>query len=196
LNSLGQLLVKITAPGIPDFYQGTELWDLSLVDPDNRRPVDLKKREIYLKELMSGEVLSTPHLLAELLKSWEDGRAKLYLTQKAMRFRSEKATLFQSGEYLPVPVSRDMREHIYAFCRHCGEGWTLTVVPRLSTRLVPNGEFPLGEVWGKSELILPQNAPRNWRNVLTGAEIAMPEGRGLAISEVLDTFPVALMTSL
>ncbi len=196
LNSLGQLLVKITAPGIPDFYQGTELWDLSLVDPDNRRPVDFKRRETYLNELMPEEALSTTHLLTELLKFWKDGRVKLYLAQKAMRFRSERANIFQDGEYLPVPVSPDMQEHIYAFCRRCEKEWTLTLVPRLTTKLVPTGEFPLGEVWGKSELILPQNAPRNWRNVLTGEEIAVPEGRGLAISEVLRTFPVALMTNL
>jgi len=196
LDSLGQLLVKITTPGIPDFYQGTELWNLSLVDPDNRRPVDFQKRESYLNDLTEGESPGNPHLLAELLKYWKDGRIKLYITQKAMRFRSENATLFQNGEYLPVQVSQDMREHIYAFCRCCGKEWTLTVVPRLTTRLVPANKFPLGPVWGQSQLYLPQNAPRHWHNTLTGEEIDMPEGKGLAVSEVLRTFPVALMANV
>ncbi len=196
LNSLGQLLVKITAPGIPDFYQGTELWNLSLVDPDNRRPVDFQKREMYLNELRQGEALSTSHLLTELLESWKDGRVKLYLTQKAMRFRAENATVFQCGGYLPVQVSPDMQEHIYAFCRCYGEEWTLTVVPRLTTRLVPANKLPLGPVWGQSQLLLPQNAPRHWRNILTEEEIDVLEGKGLAVSEVLRTCPVALMTNI
>jgi len=113
-----------------------------------------------------------------------------------MRFRSENATLFQNGEYLPVQVSQDMREHIYAFCRCCGKEWTLTVVPRLTTRLVPANKFPLGPVWGQSQLYLPQNAPRHWHNTLTGEEIDMHEGKGLAVSEVLRTFPVALMANV
>ena len=196
LNSLGQLLIKITSPGIPDFYQGTELWDLSLVDPDNRRPVDFQKREIYLNELTEGEPLGKRHLLAELLESWKDGRVKLYLTQEAARFRAENATIFQNGEYLPVQVSQDMREHIYAFCRCCEEEWTLTVVPRLATELVPANKFPLGPVWGQSRLFLHRNAPRNWRNILTGEEIDIKEGNGLAVSEVLRTCPVALMTNI
>jgi len=196
LNSLGQLLVKITSPGIPDFYQGTELWDLSLVDPDNRRPVDFQKREMYINELMQGEFLSTSHLLAELLKSWKDGRVKLYITQKSMRFRGENTTIFQNGEYLPVQVSADMWEHIYAFCRCRGKEWTLTVVPRLTTKLVPADKFPLGQVWGQSQLLLPQNAPRNWHNILTKEEIDTQEGKGLAVSEVLRTCPVALMTNV
>jgi (1->4)-alpha-D-glucan 1-alpha-D-glucosylmutase len=195
LNSLGQLLIKITAPGIPDLYQGTELWDLSLVDPDNRRPVDFQKREKYLNELMQGEVPGTSHLLTELLEHWKDGRVKLYLTQKAMRFRSENTAIFQNGEYLPVPASQDRREHICAFCRCYKKEWTLTVVPRLTTRLVPVNKFPLGPVWGESQLLLPQNAPRNWQNVLTGEEIDAQEGKGLAVSEVLRTCPVALMTN-
>ncbi|MFH1926380.1 MAG: malto-oligosyltrehalose synthase [Chloroflexota bacterium] len=196
LNSLGQLLIKVTAPGIPDFYQGTELWDLSLVDPDNRRPVDFQKRKRYLNELMQEETLSKSRLLAQLLKSWKDGRVKLYLTQKAMRFRSENATIFQYGEYLPIQVSPNMREHIYAFGRCHEKEWALTVVSRLTTKLVSADEFPLGPVWGQSRLFLHRNAPRNWRNILTGEEIDIKEGNGLAVSEVLRTCPVALMTNI
>jgi (1->4)-alpha-D-glucan 1-alpha-D-glucosylmutase len=196
LNSLGQLLVKVTAPGIPDFYQGTELWDLSLVDPDNRRPVDFKKCESYLNDLTEGETFGKLQPLAELLESWKDGRVKLYLTRKAMRFRSENTAIFQNGEYLPVQVSPDMREHIYAFCRCSGREWTLTVVPRLITRLVSAGRFPLGPVWGKSRLLLPRNAPQNWQNVLTDEEMDVTEGKRLAVAELLRTCPVALMTSV
>jgi (1->4)-alpha-D-glucan 1-alpha-D-glucosylmutase len=113
-----------------------------------------------------------------------------------MRFRSENSNIFQNGEYLPVTVSRGMREHIYAFCRRHGKEWTLTVVPRLTTKLVPADKFPLGPAWGQSQLLLPQNAPRNWRNVLTGEQIDVPERKGLAVSEVLRTCPVALMTNV
>jgi len=196
INSLAQVLLKITSPGIPDFYQGTELWDFSLVDPDNRRPVDFHKRKRYLNQLRQSEISGMPHLLTEMLKSWKDGRVKLYLTRKATRYRSEHTAIFQNGEYLPVPVSRGMREHIFAFCRCYGKEWTLTVAPRLTTRLVPAGEFPLGPVWGQSQLIPPSHAPRSWHNILTGEEIDIHEGKGLAVSEVLRTFPVALLASV
>ncbi len=166
------------------------------MDPDNRRPVDFQEREGHLSELMQLEAPGRSHLLTQLLESWKDGRVKLHLTQKAMRFRGENATLFQNGEYLPVLVSPDIQEHIFSFCRCHGGRWALAVVPRLTTRLVPADKFPLGTVWGRGRLLLSRNAPHRWRNILTGEEIDMQEETGLAISEVLRTFPVALMVNV
>lgn len=135
LNSLAQALLKITAPGVPDFYQGTELWNLSLVDPDNRRPVDFKTRAELLAALQEREAHGLPLLVRELLETWEDGRVKLYLTYKALHFRRANRELFAAGEYLPVEVTKPGDEHACAFARRLGDRWVLVAVPRLPVRL-------------------------------------------------------------
>ncbi len=101
-NSLSQTLLKIASPGVPDIYQGTELWDLSFVDPDNRRPVDYAERRHLLEELKGAEVKDRPGLLRDLMSRWEDGRIKLYLTHKPLDFRRAHQELFTDGEYLPL----------------------------------------------------------------------------------------------
>jgi len=117
LNSLSQTLIKITSPGLPDFYQGTELWDFSLVDPDNRRPVDFRKRKKLLQRIRGvgeDEILG---FIEELLANKEDGRIKFFLIFRALRVRGEKRDIFQQGEYLPLGVGGRWREHIVAFAR-------------------------------------------------------------------------------
>ena len=105
LNSLAQVVLKIAAPGVPDLYQGTELWDFSLVDPDNRRAVDFQCRTRLLNELMNQEHRGLLSLAGELLSSWRDGRVKLYVTYKGLTFRRQRRELFLSGAYLPLPVT-------------------------------------------------------------------------------------------
>jgi (1->4)-alpha-D-glucan 1-alpha-D-glucosylmutase len=112
LNSLSQTLLKMTAPGVPDFYQGTELWDLSLVDPDNRRPVDYAKRKRFLDELKRGEQADRAGLLRDLLCHWQDGRVKQYLIYQTLNFRREHAELFQRGSYLPLVAAGKFRENV------------------------------------------------------------------------------------
>lgn len=199
LNSLSQLLLKIASPGVPDFYQGTELWDFSLVDPDNRRPVDFERRMTTLKELSQREERDAPSLVQELLSRWEDGRIKLFLTGKALYFRRQQGDLFLSGSYLPLHLSGGKKEHVVAFAREREGKWAIAAVPRLMTRLVPPGEFPLGQkAWGsRVELVLPAESPDLWRNAITGDTIHVSAGSGkksLPVSAVFRYFPVALLS--
>jgi (1->4)-alpha-D-glucan 1-alpha-D-glucosylmutase len=115
-NSLSQTLLKIASPGIPDFYQGNELWDFSLVDPDNRRPVDYGSRRIMLDELMQYEasagLLDTAR---EMVATRNDGRIKMNLTFKALNYRRNNRELFESGRYQPLTVEGACQEHVCAF---------------------------------------------------------------------------------
>ena len=171
MNSLAQLVLKIASPGVPDFYQGTELWDFSLVDPDNRRPVDFGKRVRLLEALTEREANGRP-FVRELLARWLDGRIKLYVTMRALNARRADADLFLRGDYLPLTASGKAAAHTIAFARRRGEAWALVVVPRLLTGLCAEGEPPIGEsVWGASALVLPDGAPTRWRNVFTGENL-------------------------
>ncbi|MGE5247673.1 MAG: malto-oligosyltrehalose synthase, partial [Verrucomicrobiota bacterium] len=173
LNSLAQAVMKIAAPGVPDIYQGTELWDFSLVDPDNRRPVDYAYRARLLQELMTAESQGLAALARDLLASWQDGRIKLFVTYKALGFRRERQDLFRDGAYLPLLPTGRVKEHALAFARKQGAGWAIAAVPRLVTRLAPPGEFPLGlPAWGaRTALRLPAGSPGTWRNVFTGETV-------------------------
>jgi (1->4)-alpha-D-glucan 1-alpha-D-glucosylmutase len=200
LNSLAQVLLKIASPGVPDFYQGTELWDFSLVDPDNRRPVDFARRTLLLNELLNREKESpdTSSLLQELLSGREDGRIKLFLTYKALNFRRRHRDLFLSGSYLPLAVSGGKKEHVLAFAREHNGFWTVAAVPRLMTRLVAPGEFPVGQnAWGtQGGLLLPEGSPDLWSNALTGESFHASAANGkklLSLSGVFHHFPVALL---
>jgi (1->4)-alpha-D-glucan 1-alpha-D-glucosylmutase len=198
LNSLAQLLVKVTAPGVPDFYQGTELWDLSLVDPDNRRPVDWALRRRLLEDLAK-EIDATQDLagLARgLLKNREDGRAKLFLTRQALAFRRAQAALFERGEYRPLEAQGALAEHVCAFARVAGDGVALTVVPlHLAKRRIDDA--PLGpDYWGTTSVPIPDDLGARFGNVLTGETVEVEdtaEGRGVALGRALASFPVALL---
>ncbi len=198
VNALSQTLLKITSPGVPDVYQGTELWDLSLVDPDNRRPVDFKKRRDLLHELKRREAEDPIALVKDLLTHWQDGRVKLYLIYKALNFRRTQSRLFQEGDYIPLYASGKLGEHVCAFARKKGEAWALAAVPRLMTKLVSPEKLPLGEeAWGESDLALPQRAPNRWLNIFTGERIQISSfGRRklLNLASVFRNFPVAMLS--
>lgn len=200
LNSLSQTLLKMTSPGVPDFYQGTELWDLNLVDPDNRRPVDFAKRRILLEELKRGEETDLGRLLCDLLSHWQDGRVKLYLIYKTLNFRGEHEELFQRGRYLPLYAARKFRENICAFGRRLDGRWVIAVAPRLLARIVPPGRLPLGQlVWEDAILPLPYGAPDYWHNILTGEILSACETnrkqKGLPLHQIFKSYPVALIES-
>ena len=193
-NSLAQTLLKLTSPGVPDTYQGAELWDLSLVDPDNRRPVDFAKRARLLRELKRREKKGVAPLLRELLTHWQDGRIKLYVTSKTLNFRRDNPDLFLRGDYVPLRGRGPGAERVVAYARRQGTTWALVAVPRLMTRLCPPGEAPLGEtVWGDTGIVLPRRAPQSWRNVLTGENVNAE--RVLLLRDVLRSFPVALLSA-
>ncbi len=198
LNSLSQVLLKITAPGVPDFYQGTELWDFSLVDPDNRRPVDFAKRVRLLKELKEQEKQGRAALAADLLSHWQDGGLKLYLSYRALNFRRTHAELFRQGDYLPLSVQGDRQRQVLAWARRLGNDWALAVAARFFTSLVRPGQPPIGpEVWGHSLLLLPPGAPGRWVDVITGTACKSTGAAAaprLPLREIFRHLPVALLS--
>ncbi len=199
-NSLSQTLLKITSPGIPDFYQGNELWDFSLVDPDNRRPVDYRLRKNLLDELMRMEATAGPLETArEVVATRNDGRIKLHLTCKALNFRRENRIVFECGSYLPLTVEGACREHICAFERSLGGSSVLVVVPRFCSRLIgDSGGLTFGpEVWRDTRIIqVLDTASTCYRNVFTGEVLNIEQQQdqlNLALKDILSVYPVALL---
>jgi len=198
LNSLAQTLLKMTAPGVPDFYQGTELCDLNLVDPDNRRPVDFAKRRNFLEEFKREESVDRAGMVCDMLSQWQDGRVKLYLIYKILNFRREHRELFQSGDYLPLYAEGKFREHICAFARRWNDHWIIVAAPRLLTRIVPPGCLPLGEpVWEDAVLRLRHGTPEYWHNILTDEILSARKTEGeqkvLPLHQIFKTYPVAFI---
>jgi (1->4)-alpha-D-glucan 1-alpha-D-glucosylmutase len=201
-NALSQTLLKIAAPGVPDTYQGAELWDFSLVDPDNRRPVDYARRARILQELQTSMAAAGDHRLAlaqELLTSKEDHRIKLYVSSLALNCRCAHPGLFAAGEYFPAQVTGTKREHIFAFSRRQGDRAAIVAVPKLIVRLLSDGhEAPLGKaVWQDTRLRVPGIDPeRPWRHMFTGELMTFAAEDGqptLAVGELMAHFPVALL---
>ncbi|MFY9704601.1 MAG: malto-oligosyltrehalose synthase [Desulfobacterales bacterium] len=190
-NLLSQCLLKIAAPGVPDFYQGTELPQLALVDPDNRRPVAYDERRRLLKAI--GRVSSDPLAqVAGLLENRDDGRVKLFVIARALATRRQLKDVFHSGRYLPLEASGPFRRHIVAFAREAGGQWCVAVVPRFLTALVGEDQDPLGKnVWRDTAVMLPPEAPRSWRNIFTSQSIQ--GAMGIAVGDALQHFPVALL---
>ncbi len=199
LNSLSQVLLKITSPGVPDFYQGTELWDFSLVDPDNRRPVDFQKRRSFLDGLKNHETKRLEDVLMDLLANWKDGRIKLYLIYKVLNFRRNNLELFQNGDYLPVGAAGPHKDRVVAFARRLGDRWALVAAPRLLAPLVQGEQAPLGpRPWAETSLIVHKDAPLIWNNVLTAESLRVAKGavNTLALGQVFASFPVALLAGV
>lgn len=191
-NSLSQTLIKITSPGVPDFYQGNELWDLNLVDPDNRRPIDFEKRKKFLAQIKKMEKGDKPGLINELLSMKEDGRIKLFLIYKALKARNEMKGLFEKGDYVPIEVKGSCSDHVIAFARKKDNDWSITVAPRLLTYLLKEGEYPIGKsVWEDTQALIPDDAPLLWRDAFTDRVIK--NGNTISIGEALNYFPVALL---
>ncbi|WP_097653057.1 malto-oligosyltrehalose synthase [Candidatus Chloroploca asiatica] len=201
-NSLAQTLIKLTAPGVPDIYQGCEFWNLSLVDPDNRRPVDYALRERLLDEMITrveaGDQAGFAH---ELFAQITDGRIKLYLTYTVLQLRRAKPELFAEAGYLPLAAAGDRADHVVAFARQSDAGELLTVVPRLPLRLA-NGDRlpPTGERWGETRLIVPHAGDgTHYRDLFTGAIMTIDthdDHTGFWMRDVLAQFPVALLEQI
>jgi (1->4)-alpha-D-glucan 1-alpha-D-glucosylmutase len=202
-NSLAQTLLKITSPGVPDFYQGTEMWDYSLVDPDNRRPVNYSIRVEMLQELKRRESeLGSMKLAKELTFNKDDGMIKLYLIYKALNYRKAHSKLFEIGEYIPLESMGERANNICAFVRRIGNIRTIVVVPRFLTKLIsgPDG-LPLGkEIWKDSFIVIPfADVGAKYRNIFTGEIVSImshKEAIVLFLSEMFMNFPVALMEKI
>jgi (1->4)-alpha-D-glucan 1-alpha-D-glucosylmutase len=179
ISSLSQLVLKLTVPGVPDIYQGGELWDLSLVDPDNRRPVDWNSRRRMLSAIGEG-------CAANVATQWQDGRTKLFVTSTLLASRRSHPELFAEGDYQPLEATSSGSDHLCAFIRSRGEERLAVAVPRLVYRLYRDGTAD----WGATTLVLP---PGTWRDVFTGERF--DGGIDLRISRLLADLPVAVLSS-
>jgi (1->4)-alpha-D-glucan 1-alpha-D-glucosylmutase len=195
-NALSIALLKMISPGVPDIYQGAELLELALVDPDNRRPVDYAQRRALLEEIAAiaaaADVGST---VRALLAQPEDGRAKLWIIWCALQLRREQPQLFALGDYQPLSVSGEQARHIVAFSRTAEGRCVVAIAARLYAGLrLDAGAEPIGAVWAGTTIELPSPAAGRWRDVLSGhffeaAAAAQP------LSTLLAFLPVALLVS-
>lgn len=190
VNSLAQLAIKLAAPGVPDVYQGAELWDFSLVDPDNRTPVDFTARQ-HLLELISHR---EPEML---LEAWVSGAPKMALTVTGLHMRRNQPALFESGGYLPLSTVGTYAHHVVAFAGVLDDAFAMVIVPRFVLALIEDADRPLipPDRWGDTAVVLPDALRgRLMRDALTGVEY---EGDGLLpLSEVTSRFPVALLVDV
>ena len=178
-NSLNQVLLKIAAPGVPDFYQGTELWQFALVDPDNRRPVDYTQRIAMLEALRRRYAEDRIPLIRELAADPLRDEMKMFVTYRALDFRKANRDLFARGEYAPVDVRGTCADHVCAFMRKWKGRWVVVAAPRWMTQVTD---------WGDTELVMPLDTERT--DVITGL---IPPG--WKIRELLAEFPVAMVTN-
>jgi len=203
-NSLSQLLLKLACPGVPDTYQGSEVWDLRLVDPDNRRPTDYRLCASFLagvRDRSAGDE-SLPALVSELLASRGDGRVKIYLIWRTLTLRRELREVFSAGDYVPLEAKGAKSGHVCAFSRSHRTNRLVAAVPRLIVKLTGGEErLPVGPaVWQDTWLALPDDPPgRRYRNVFTGEVLctgAHEGATGLPMKSVFACFPVALLQRL
>jgi (1->4)-alpha-D-glucan 1-alpha-D-glucosylmutase len=199
VNSLSQTLLKITSPGVPDFYQGTEVWNLSLVDPDNRRPVDYAMRRRMLHELKASEKeAARKEIAANLLGNWKDGRIKMYVTYKALNFRKGYDQQLERSCYTAVETNGPRAGNVFAFSRYTDGFDMIVAVPRLIAGFVEDGELKASG-WDGSFLRVPEPSASAYVNVFTDRVVKVSESeemRVLPLSEVFDVFPVALFKAL
>jgi (1->4)-alpha-D-glucan 1-alpha-D-glucosylmutase len=197
-NSLAQVLLKITVPGVPDFYQGTEVWNLSLVDPDNRRPVDYESLRASLGSVKAREDAAV--FIDELMRAPFDDRLKLFVTERALRFRLRERELFAAGDYVPLSATGRRDRHVIAFARKHDEREALVITGRFFTRLCDvTREPPVGErAWLDTVLLVGEEARAGapYRDALTGESVRVVDHHGagtLRLSEVFAHAPIALL---
>jgi (1->4)-alpha-D-glucan 1-alpha-D-glucosylmutase len=203
LNSLSQTLIKLTAPGVPDIYQGNELWEFSLVDPDNRRPVDYKARHRTLQLLKARFESSrqpAERQARELAQNMEDGLIKLYTLWKMLDLRNQRPKLFNEGEYIPLRVTGDKAKHVLAFARKSADEVLITAVPRPCAELLGGKLNMLGnrEIWGDTRIELLPTLETRFENLFTG-ELFESESHSntetVLLTRLFDNFPGALLIS-
>jgi len=193
LSGLSQTVLKIGCPGVPDVYQGTELWDLRLVDPDNRGVIDYEKRQATLNDILREPGQSGEDLLA----SWPNGKVKLHVFVRSLAERKNRPELFAEGRYLPLDVSGAYSDRIVAFAREFQGDWAIVLVPRCVASVAAPvlGSVSRRNFWKDTILRLPEGAPRVWTNVLAGkrAPGISSVAEGLPLAEIFRGFPVALL---
>ncbi|ALJ00504.1 malto-oligosyltrehalose synthase [Rufibacter tibetensis] len=193
VNSLSQVLLKFTTPGIPDVYQGTELWDFSLVDPDNRRPVDYEKRQAWLEELNDYDLNKQDVLWENLWENRYDARIKLWLTRTLFTERKNNADLFAKGEYLPLTVEGEHKDHVLAFVRKHLQTWYVVAVPlHLAALAKAQGVETLQDIdWKDTKVIIPEEAPKDWQDTLIRS--TGNYAHELSVADLFGIFPLAML---
>jgi (1->4)-alpha-D-glucan 1-alpha-D-glucosylmutase len=189
VNGLSQALLKIASPGVPDFYQGSELWDLRLVDPDNRGSIDFARRMAALESIAHAD---SPQALRKFVEQWHDGCIKLYLIWKAIRFRRDHVDLFRDGEFVALQSAGTNARNVTAFLRRHGNSWSLVAIPLWLSQVPTKGTREFN--WGDTTLILPFDCPGRWNSILTQTPLASKnEGaeQHLMVSNLFQEFPVA-----
>jgi (1->4)-alpha-D-glucan 1-alpha-D-glucosylmutase len=180
---------------VPDFYQGTEYWDFTLVDPDNRRPVDFEKRYRSLENIKKAVDNDPGGLIEDLLDKSQDGRVKQFLIYNLLWARNSNRDLFLKGNYIPLECTGEFSNNVVAFARNLESSFAVTVAPRFLTTLIKENELPLGEkVWKDTSVQLPENLPGNWIDMIT-KERLKAESNSLSIGQALDSFPGAFLIS-
>ncbi|RYE01355.1 MAG: hypothetical protein EOP50_02125 [Sphingobacteriales bacterium] len=186
LNSLGQTLLRMTAPGIPDLYQGADFWDFSLVDPDNRRPVDFGARIA---------ALNTNAAVADLLSHWQDGHIKQWLIARTLAARAQYLDLFSNGDYQPLTLDGEQADKVVAFIRRHNHDYMMVIVPRLTTSLLGSSAHPLipASAWGNTQIVLPAELKdANFGSVLDANQIQASQTY-LPLQRVLAELPVNVL---
>jgi len=194
INGLSQTLLKIASPGVVDFYQGSELWDLRLVDPDNRGPIDFARRRAALESIANQTNGHSDDRLRELREHWQDGRIKMHLIRAALTFRQENQDFFRAGEFIPVEAKGRYERNIVAFMRRTANSHALIVVPRWFSQVCGSEGSPSTPDWGDTRILLPHSTQR-WSNIITGTSLdAKSEGSQSSVmaSDLFHQFPVAL----
>jgi (1->4)-alpha-D-glucan 1-alpha-D-glucosylmutase len=207
-NALAQVVLKATAPGVPDCYQGTELWDLSLVDPDNRRPVDYPRRRALLAELDALETRAAqdqdavPDFISGSLREPGDGALKMFVLRRALTYRRHHRALFDEGDYVALSVEGERSRHVVAYARRAGDQTSIVVVGRFLSTLGAATQRPLGDVWGDARILLPETIPAaRWRDVIGGETVEVEPrptehaitSRGIRLSNLFTRLPLALL---
>jgi (1->4)-alpha-D-glucan 1-alpha-D-glucosylmutase len=190
-NSLSQVLLKLTVPGVPDIYQGTELWSFDLVDPDNRRPVDYERRARLLDEIATSSELEGERLrtfVQGLLESMPDSRIKLYFTWRVLRLRNQLDSVFRFGDYVPLRVTGTQSDCAIAFVRTYEEREVIVVVSRWFARLGGANALPIAAAWQDTRIEFLGGG--TWINVLTGERTTLDERQpAFALAEIFTTMP-------
>jgi len=202
VNSLAQVVLKITLPGVPDVYQGTELWDFNLVDPDNRRPVDFELRRRSLDRLLSEAENDIEECARSLSQRWPDADTKLWVTSRCLALRGEWGDVFTYGEYVPLAATGNAVEHVISFVRRLGDRCVIVAVPRHFYQLTsgqnakPNRGAPQAD-WAGARLALPESVP-TWHCQLSGRLMETSGSNSepsLDVADLFRVFPVAVLTS-
>jgi len=191
VNSLAQLTLKFTCPGIPDLYQGTELWDLSLVDPDNRRPVDFEIRDKYLNEI-DGAPIKT------LWTERSSGKVKLWLTKQLLEIRKVNKDVFEQGAYIPLQVKGKFSKYVCAFARKFEEAWIMTTIPLGLAELCKSQNVSASKFkWADTQILLPIDAPLTWMDLLTDKQSNIDIlNQGISLNEIFNEIPISVIKLL